>query len=172
MENRMTYRSDYGQYQAAERERVDARTWPELFEGVLAKRVFAFIADAAMILVLMVPAAVVVAVLGLFTLGLGWLLYGILLPLVAILYVATTAGGARSATPGMRLMGIEMRTFEGGRMFAALAVLHAVLFWLSVSLLTPLILLVGLFTPRRQLLHDIALGVVMVNSDPLRRWGR
>ena len=165
----MTYRSEYGAYGTTDRERVDARTRPDLFEGVLSKRVFAFLADAAVVLALMVPAAIVVAVLGLFTLGLGWLLYGILLPLVAILYVAATAGGRHPATPGMRLMGIEMRTFEGGRMFALLAVLHAVLFWLSVSLLTPLILLVGLFTPRRQLLHDIATGVVMVNSDPLRR---
>jgi uncharacterized RDD family membrane protein YckC len=71
----------------------------------------------------------------------------------------------------MRLAGIEMRTWSGGRMFGLLAVMHALLFWASVSLLTPLVLIVGLFTSRRQLLHDIALGVVMVNSDPIRRGG-
>lgn len=164
----MTYRSDYGTYPAAGRERIDAETWPELFEGVLSKRVFGFLVDALVVLALMVPAAIVVAVLGLFTLGLGWLLFGILLPLVAILYVALTLGGRHSATPGMRFAGIELRTFDGQPMFALLAVAHALLFWASVSLLTPLILLVGLFTRRRQLLHDIALGVVMVNSDALR----
>jgi uncharacterized RDD family membrane protein YckC len=171
METRMTYRSDYGTYHAAERDAFDPRSEPALFEGILSKRVFAFLVDAVIVLALMVPAAIVVAILGLFTLGLGWLIYGILLPLVAILYVAATLGGRHSATPGMRLAGIEMRTWSGGRMFGLLAVMHALLFWASVSLLTPLVLLVGLFTSRRQLLHDIALGVVMVNSDPLRRAG-
>ena len=33
------------------------------------------------------------------------------------------------------------------------------------------ILLVGLFTPRKQLLHDLILGTVVVNSGPLHRMG-
>jgi uncharacterized RDD family membrane protein YckC len=54
-------------------------------------------------------------------------------------------------------------------MFPLLAILHALIFWISISVLTPLILLVGLFTARRQLLHDLLLGVVALNSGPLRR---
>ena len=69
----------------------------------------------------------------------------------------------------MRLAGIEIRTWNGSAMFPLLAVMHALLFWLSVGLLTPLILLVGLFTYRKQLLHDLLLGVVMVNSGALAR---
>ena len=69
----------------------------------------------------------------------------------------------------MRATRIEMRTWNGGTMFMLLAVMHALIFWFSVGLLTPLVLLVGLFTYRRQLLHDLLLGVVMVNSEPLRR---
>jgi uncharacterized RDD family membrane protein YckC len=167
----MTYRSNYGTYRVTGREAFDPQSEPALFEGVLSKRVFAFLVDAMIVLALMVPAAIVVAILGLFTLGLGWLIYGILLPLVAILYVALTLGGRHSAMPGMRLAGIEMRTWSGGPMFGLLAVMHALLFWFTVSLLTPLVLVVGLFTHRRQLLHDALLGVVMVNSDPLRRAG-
>jgi hypothetical protein len=33
--------------------------------------------------------------------------------------------------------------------------------------LTPFILLLGLFTYRKQLLHDLLLGVVMLNADAL-----
>jgi uncharacterized RDD family membrane protein YckC len=66
-------------------------------------------------------------------------------------------------------MGIEMRTWSGQRMFPLLAAMHALLFWFSVGLLTPLILLVGLFTERKQLLHDLLLSVVALNSDALRR---
>ena len=49
--------------------------------------------------------------------------------------------------------------------------MHALIFWFSVGILTPLILLVGLFTERRQLLHDLLLGVVALNADALRRRG-
>jgi uncharacterized RDD family membrane protein YckC len=40
-----------------------------------------------------------------------------------------------------------------------------VLFWVSVSVLSPLVLLVGLFNGRRRLLHDIVLGTVVINSS-------
>jgi uncharacterized RDD family membrane protein YckC len=40
-----------------------------------------------------------------------------------------------------------------------------VLFWVSVSFFTPLILLVGLFNGRRRLLHDMILGTVVINSS-------
>jgi uncharacterized RDD family membrane protein YckC len=41
---------------------------------------------------------------------------------------------------------------------------HAVIYWISVSVLTPLILLIGLFNDRRRLLHDILLGTVIINN--------
>jgi len=40
-----------------------------------------------------------------------------------------------------------------------------VLFWVSVSVLSPLVLLVGLFNGRRRLLHDVVLGTVVINSS-------
>jgi uncharacterized RDD family membrane protein YckC len=43
--------------------------------------------------------------------------------------------------------------------------MHAVLFWLSISLLTPFVLLIGLFNGRRRLLHDFVLGTVVINSS-------
>jgi len=39
-----------------------------------------------------------------------------------------------------------------------------VLYWVSVSALTPLILLVCFFNHRRRLLHDIVLGTVVINN--------
>ena len=150
----------------------DPDTQPELFEGVLSKRIVAFLIDALIIVALLVPAALIVAVLGFVTLGLGWFLFAPLFALVALGYVAFTLGGPASATIGMRMAGVEMRTWSGAPMFALLAVMHALVFWFSIGLLTPLILLVGLFTRRRQLLHDLLLGTVVVNSWPLRHPGR
>lgn len=142
---------------------------PDLFDGVLSKRVVAFVADAIIIVLLMIPAALVVFIIGIVTLGIGWLLYGALFAIVALGYVALTLGGVNSATVGMRWAGIEMRTWNGGPSFPLLAVMHALIFWFSVGLLTPFILLVGLFTARRQLLHDLLLGTVVVNSAALVR---
>ena len=45
-----------------------------------------------------------------------------------------------------------MRTWSGAPMFFLLAVMHALIFWFSIGLLTPLILLVGLFTKRHKTL--------------------
>ena len=140
----------------------DPSVHPERYEGVRTRRSFAFLIDAAMILVLMAVASIIIAVLGIFTLGLGWLLFPAVWPLIAILYTMLTLGGPHSATPGMRFTGIEVRTLRGERMNYLLALAHSVLFWLSVSILTPLILVVALFTPRKQLLHDLAISVAAI----------
>jgi hypothetical protein len=69
----------------------------------------------------------------------------------------------------MRATNIEMRTGTGGRMFPLLAAMHALIFWFSVSILTPLVLVVGLLSNRSRLLHDILLNTVMVNSAAIDR---
>jgi uncharacterized RDD family membrane protein YckC len=40
-----------------------------------------------------------------------------------------------------------------------------VLFWAANAILTPFILLVGLFTRHKRLLHDMALGTVVVRAQ-------
>ncbi|HEX2256127.1 MAG TPA: RDD family protein [Afifellaceae bacterium] len=140
----------------------DPAARPELYDGVRTRRIFAFLVDAGIIFLLMVLASVVVAVLGLFTFGLGWLLFPLIWPFVAILYTMFTLGGPHSATPGMRLNGVEMRTWYGAPMYPVLALVHAIGFWLSVTILTPLVLLVALVTPRKRLLHDILLGTIVI----------
>jgi uncharacterized RDD family membrane protein YckC len=149
----------------------DAYSQPDLFEGVLSKRIIAFVVDAIIIFALMIPAALVVLVLGVVTLGIGWLLFAPLFAIVALGYSAFTLGGRNSATVGMRMVGIETRTWNGAPMFPLLAVMHSLVFWFSVSILTPIILIVGLFTSRKQLLQDLLLGTVVVNSAALRRLG-
>jgi uncharacterized RDD family membrane protein YckC len=143
---------------------LDSAVHPERFEGVRTRRLFAFLIDAAVILFLMIVAYIVLAILGIFTLGLAWLLFPAVWPVVAILYAVLTLGGPSSATPGMRFMGIEIRTIRGERLNHGLALLHALGFWFSVTILTPLILLVALFTERKQLLHDLVLGTVAIRS--------
>lgn len=81
-----------------------------------------------------------------------------------------TLGGPSSATIGMRVLELEMRTWYGAPCYFVLGAVHAVAFYVSVSVLTPLVLLVCLFNQRHRLLHDIVLGTVVINS-PARAAG-
>ncbi len=139
---------------------------PALYEGVLTRRVIGFCIDYVIVGLLCIPVAILVFFLGIVTLGLGWMLYGILLPLVALPYVAATLGGATQATVGMRWMGVRMERLDGGRVDGLLAIVHTVLFWAGNVFLTPLILLATWFTDRKRTVHDLLLGTVVTRTDP------
>ena len=106
--------------------------------------------------------------IGIITLGLGFFLYGLLPPLAviwALVYYGLCFGSERSATVGMRVMDLEMRTWYGAPAYFVLGAVHALVFWISVSALSPLILLLCLFNDRRRLLHDIVVGTVVINNS-------
>jgi uncharacterized RDD family membrane protein YckC len=141
---------------------------PELFRGVLTRRTFAFLIDLVVLSVPVILGYIFIAVFGLITLGLGWALFWLAWPasvVWAIVYYGSSLGGPHSATVGMRVMDLELRTWYGASGYFVLGATHAVLFWVSISFLTPLVLLVGLFNGRRRLLHDIILGTVVINSS-------
>jgi len=140
---------------------------PELFEGVLSRRLLAFFIDVIIIAVPVMAAAIVIFLFGIVTLGLGWMLFWLLSPasvVWALAYYGMTMGSAASATIGMRAMAIEIRTWYGAPAYFVLGAVHAIVYWVSVSVLTPFILLVGLFNTRRRLLHDILVGTVLINN--------
>jgi len=62
----------------------DPATQPELFEGVLARRVMAFIIDVVIITVPLIFLAIFIFIFGLVTLGLGWFLFFLLSPIAVI----------------------------------------------------------------------------------------
>lgn len=138
---------------------------PALFDGVLGRRIFAFLIDFAIICVLWVVACILLFFIGILTLGLAWLLYGAVFPLVALGYSAWTLSRPPSATIGMRMTGLQMRMWYGERMYALIAAFHALLFYFTVTILTPLVLLVPLFNNRKRCLHDFLAGTVVINSD-------
>jgi uncharacterized RDD family membrane protein YckC len=142
---------------------ADPYTDAWLYSGVRTRRAMAFLLDAVIIGILTFLVGILVTILGVFTLGLGWLLFPLLWPGVALLYSAFSLGGRNSATVGMRMMGLEMRQLDGSPMSPVLAAIHSVLFYVSVSLLTPFVLLFSLITDRKRLLHDIVLGTVVIN---------
>ena len=136
-----------------------------LYEEVRRRRALAFVADYVIIALLCIPAALVVGILGIVTLGAGWLLYLILAPLVAIAYLGFTMGGEKQATVGMAMFSLRIRRLDGGRIDPSLAILHGILFWVIHSLFTPVMLVASLFSARKRLLQDWLLGTEIVRSE-------
>lgn len=135
-----------------------------LYEGVRTRRVVAFLIDCLIVGVLAIPTAIVIAVLGIATLGLGWLLYGIMFPIIWLFYVAGTLGGRSQATWGMRMMSIRLERLDGRPVDSIFAVLHSVLFWAGNAIVSPLILLATLVLDRKRAVHDLLLGTVVIRS--------
>jgi len=146
----------------------DPAVSPELFEGVLARRLIAFVIDLIILATPVLFLSMFIFVIGIVTFGLGFVFYALLTPamvLWALVYYGTTLGGPRSATIGMRAMDIEMRTWYGSPAYFVLGAVHAIVFWITVSVFTPLLLVVELINERRRCLHDILVGTVIINNE-------
>ena len=141
---------------------------PELFDGVPARRLVAFLIDLFILAIPLIFLSIFLFAITVVTFGLGFILYG-LMPIIstvwALVYYGMTLGGPRSATIGMRVMDLEMRTWYGAPAYFVLGAVHAVAFWISVSVFTPLILVVCFFNARRRLLHDMVVGTIVINNE-------
>ena len=129
----------------------------DFYRNVPAKRLFAWVVDATLILGLTLLAIPLTAFTGLFYLPFLWLA-------VSFLYRwGTLAGG--SATWGMRLAAIEIRDRDGARLDGGTAFLHTVIY--SVAMATFLVQAISviliLASPRRQSLGDHLLGTAAIN---------
>ncbi len=149
----------------------DPRANPELFEGVLARRLIAFIIDLIILAIPVVLGGLFMLATTIATLGIAGFFFALLSPLFwplivvwAICYYGFTFGSPASATIGMRVMDLEMRTWYGAPAYFLLGCVHAVVYWVTVSFLTPFVLLVGFFNERSRLLHDILVGTVVINN--------
>jgi uncharacterized RDD family membrane protein YckC len=132
--------------------------------GVLGSRIAAFCVDFIVIGILWLVFFVALMLLGLVTFGLSWLLIAPLFPVVAVLYNALTISGPRRSTWGMRIFGVEIRTMSGQTPPFVVAAVHALFFYVTVSALTPLILLVGLLRDDSRLVHDLLAGLIAVRA--------
>lgn len=135
------------------------------FEGVLSRRIFAFLIDYVVMAIVIAVLAAIIGVLGILTFGIAWLLYAILVPIVVVPYVALTLGGREQATPGMKAMDLKIVKDDGLEVDWLVATVHLVLFWVFNSILTPFILLVTLFSSRKRALHDILLQTSMQRTS-------
>lgn len=151
----------------------DPATAPELFEGLLTRRVLAYVVDVILMGFLVLILGVAGTILGFFTFGLAWLSLVFVVPAAIVIYYAVTLGSAKRATVGMQMMDIVLTPTRGRPLDSLMAFFHALLFWVSIWISWPISLLFALFTPRRQMIHDLIMGTLMVRRSPMiRHWQR
>ena len=127
------------------------------YDGIPAKRLFAWVVDVALIFIAML-------LLGLLTLTLAWFLWPLFWIATSFLYRSLSIG-AGSATLGMRLMNIELRNDRGQRLSGTEAMMHTGGYLLCASFFLPQVLSIGMIalSQRHQSLPDAFLGTAAIH---------
>ena len=150
----------------------DPSTEPELFDGVLSRRVMAYIVDIVIIFAMAMVFVIAAVIMGFLTLGLAWITIPVIGPIAVFIYYAATLGSPQRATIGMRTFDIVLTPTSGPPLDGWKALLHPFVFWVTIWIFWPLLFL-GLFTRRRQLLHDLITSTLMVRRSPMEaHWAR
>lgn len=137
-----------------------------LLEGVLLRRVWAWLIDLLLVGGIVAVLWVVLVGFGLLTLGLGLPLLG-LLPVVPLAYHVLFVAGGRSATPGQVMMDLVVRRDQDlGRPSLLQAILFTAGLWLTLGA-GVVWLAAALLTTRHRTLHDLVSGVVVVRARAL-----
>jgi uncharacterized RDD family membrane protein YckC len=130
---------------------------PEASLASPAKRLIAFILDVILVWGMVIAIS---------SFGVGFFAFGGLLLFVDLIYRISTISTA-SATWGMRILGIELRDRTGNKFDTTAATLHTFAFYIVLAsvIIQVASALMMLGSQRRQGLHDMLLGSVMVNAD-------
>ena len=132
-------------------------TKPAFYDGVLIKRLLAWVIDTVVIIVMC-------ALILPFTLLLGVFVFPFLMLVVGFFYRWFTSAG-RSSTWGMRMIGIELRDGDGMRYQSKMALKHTAAYTVCV-IFAPLQLVSATamcLNDRKQGLPDILLGTTALN---------
>ncbi|ODT70961.1 MAG: hypothetical protein ABS75_10705 [Pelagibacterium sp. SCN 63-23] len=151
----------------------DPASAPELFDGLLTRRVVAYLIDMVLMGFIVIALSLAGVMVGLLTFGLGLVSLLFVVPAAIVIYYAATLGSHRRATVGMQMMDIVLTPTRGQPLDGWMAIFHALIFWITVWICWPISMLFALFTPRRQMIHDLIVGTLMVRRSPMmRHWQR
>jgi uncharacterized RDD family membrane protein YckC len=132
----------------------------EALAGVRSRRIMAVCLDLIIVGFL---AFMLWLVLGFLSLGLLWFILPPLFPIIAFVYNGMTISGWRMATPGMRMMDLEVRLMDGAPVPFINAAVHAVLFYLSWMF--PVLFIVSLLASDKRCLHDMLANMIVLRRS-------
>ena len=166
----MSYDQAYGS--RARPSLPDPATAPELFEGIVGRRVLAYLVDLAILVAATFIILLVGLVAGFLTFGIAWALLPLVIPAVILGYYAMTLGSPSRSTIGMAMMDIVLTPTRGRPLDGWRILIHPIVFWITFWISWPVSLAIVLFTPRREMLHDLIAGTLMVRRSPMERHWR
>lgn len=135
----------------------DPQTEAEFYDDTVSKRFFAWIVDVVLI-------SLITAGLTLISLFTALFILPLVYATVSFLYRWASLS-RHSATPGMRLVSLEMRQSDGDVFSGPTALLHTAGYFVSVAVfpLQLISIVLMLMTERKQGLTDMVLGTVALN---------
>ena len=139
---------------------------PGLYDGLLGRRIAGFLIDWAILLLIYGMAWLVGGLVTALSFGLLGPAVIALIAALPILYNALTIG-LWGATPGMSLMDVEIRSWDGGPASLLQALVFSLIFYLTVPTTSGIALLFVFFTERRRTVHDFLSNTVAVRHSAL-----
>jgi uncharacterized RDD family membrane protein YckC len=141
----------------------DPDTDPQFYADVPVKRLVAWLIDTVLIAILSLLALASTLFLAIF-------IFPLIFAAVHLVYRSVFIARG-SATPGMRVMGIELRNHLGHRFGPGEAVVHTLAYSVVSAFVLPQIvgIVMMLTTARGQGLHDLLLGSTAINR-PATSW--
>jgi len=129
----------------------------QFYENVPTRRLVAWVFDSIITFALTMLASI-------FTLGLGFFIFGLVWLVVGFIYRTVTIGSS-SATWGMNMMGIEFRDRQGQKFSSGLSLIHTAIFTAASGTFIVQIISAGLILMTRygQSLPDMILGSTAIN---------
>lgn len=141
---------------------------PALYDGLLSRRIFGFVIDWAILLVIYAISWLVGGLFTVITFGLLGPLVVFMLAALPVLYNAVTIG-LWGATPGMGLMDVEIRAWDGRPATFLQGLVFSLVFYLTVPTTSGIALLFVFFNDRRRTVHDFLSGTIAVRAGALAR---
>ena len=141
----------------------DRLTDPAYYRRVTRRRNFAHVIDTLIVALVMAPVLIGLLLTAVVTLGIIAVPIALAFLVIRALYYIVYTGGPKSATPGMQLLAIELRTADGGRPGYFQTAVRTLLYYATLAVLTPLVLIVIPLNRQRRGVHDLLSGTVVVN---------
>jgi uncharacterized RDD family membrane protein YckC len=139
---------------------------PDFYDGVVLRRSIAYLIDGFILFLIGIILTIGLSIFGIITFGLGFHLFP-LLSIVPIAYSTLLIGGPHSATFGMRLMDVQVRSWGGERPNLLQALVMTLLFYATIAITWFFGLLVVFFNSRHRTAHDFLAGTVVVRRLPV-----
>ncbi len=148
---------------------INAIKTSNLYDGLLSRRIFAYLIDIFLIFWLVIAAKIGVAIFSILSFFLLTPLLVTLLALIPLAYHTFTISGSRAATPGMRLMGLIVRDYATGQRPTMLqALITTILFYTTTAGTGGIILFWPLFHTQRRTIHDILANTIVLPVRKIR----